>query len=180
MEDILKYQIFPYLKYIDIRNFCQCAKIIDFHYFAKEMKIINPMLFLADNDLFTFLHNKKLKLHQLRISKKRHNFADYYCEIYRKITSEVIKGYVNIPRWVNRETFINDTVQLSIECADESFECKKGIVNMDISLMIVPFASHDFDYGLIWEHCNNIAKITLSKSLYKYVKSRYEKQCFVV
>lgn len=95
MQDIFKYNVFPHLNYIEIRNFCQCTKRL-FPHTAYEFKSLS----INDNDMITYLHC--LKLDKLEV-----NYANIYKEIYGKTLCAVLKAYPELPDFVIKDKFLD-------------------------------------------------------------------------
>lgn len=167
MEDIFKYNIFTRLSYIDIRNFCQSAKIID----IDGLMISNPMKFMKDDSLFEYLHSyySITKLDLIIDPQIYKRFASYYHEIYARITTEVINRYSEIPRWVNHEIFINDVVEETVRSIEYDQKDENSSLNVMTAYMDAPFVSDNFDYNFIYNNGGGITSITMSNELLQYI-----------
>lgn len=172
MLKVFKYNIFPHINYIEMRNFIQCVKQTYFEGTSYAFDVIN----IADNELITHLHFLTLKrsLHHTTfdiliptITEANIRFGDVYKEIYGKTMKKLIESYTDLPSFVIKDKFFDEMVQRCVNnIAGYCFETGKyHIPSHPFTLALV---SDDSDIN---DHENGEfedAKIKVSKECLRY------------
>lgn len=175
MQEVFKYNIFPRLNYIEVRNFVQCVKHTYFESTNYAFSVIN----IGDNELMNHLHYLKLEkkvggykngdniIKDIKDANLR--FGVIYKEIYGKTLTELIESYTNLPSFVIKDKFFDEMVERCVDSI-ESYCFENNKYEIPVYPFSLALVSDNTDISDGGARELEYIKVDASEELLKYAK----------